>query len=177
MAISDRLPGWDKIAPVYAVIVLLIYGWTTWWFCWNVPGWINFLNLGEILVVYAYALTTNFLESLAVLAGILGLCLLLPRRLFLDAFVARAIALAVLGLTYMMYLSSLFVTKETYPSALLRWSPALGLLMAAGAYALGNLTRFRRAAEMFGDRAIVFLYLSIPASLISLLVVVYRAIA
>jgi hypothetical protein len=67
LAISDRLPGWDRIAPVYAMIVLLICGWMTWWFCRNVAGWINFLNFGEILVVYAYALTTNFLESPAVL--------------------------------------------------------------------------------------------------------------
>jgi hypothetical protein len=133
--------------------------------------------LGEILVVYAYALTTNFFESLAVLLGILCLCLILPRRLFLDLFVARGIALAVLGLAYLMYLSSLFVTKETYPSELLRWSPAAAVLLAAGAYLLGNRAAVRRALESFGDRALIFLYLSIPASMIALLVVIYRAIA
>jgi len=177
LGIFKRLPGLDKIAPVYAVIVLLIYGWTIWWFFWNLPAWINFLRLGEILVVYAYALTTNFFESLAVLLGILCLCLILPKKLFLDLFVARGIALAVLGLGYMMYLSSLFVTKETYPSNLLRWSPAIALLLAAGAYFLGNRPLLRKAIETFGDRALIFLYLSIPASMIALLVVIFRAIA
>jgi hypothetical protein len=162
---------------VYAVIVLLVYGWTTWWFCWNVPSWINFLRLGEILVVYAYALTTNFFESLAALLAILGLCMLLPRKVFLDQFVARGILLAVLGLGYFMYLSSLFVTKETYPSALLRWTPAIGLLAAGGAFALGNLAGLRRVVEAFGERSTVFLYLSIPASLLAILVVFLRVIA
>jgi hypothetical protein len=176
LGIFNRLPRREQVAPVYAVIVLFIYGWTTWWFCWNVPGWINFMRLGEILVVYAYALTTNFFESLTVLLGILCLCLILPRKLFLDLFVARGIALAALGLGYMMYLSSLFVTKETYPSGLLRWSPAIALLLAGGAYFVGNGPALRKGLESFGDRAIIFLYLSIPASMISLLVVIFRMV-
>ncbi len=176
MGIFNRLPRWEQIAPVYAVIVLLVYGWTTWWFCWNLPGWINFLRLGEILVVYAYALTTNFFESLAVLLGILCLCMILPKKLFLDLFVARGIALAILGLAYVMYLSSLFVTKETYPNVLLRWSPVIALPLAAGAYFLGNGRVFRKFLESFGDRAIIFLYLSIPASMIALLVVIFRMV-
>jgi hypothetical protein len=49
------VPGWGQIVPVYAVIVLIVYGWTITWFSWRFPGWLLFLKASEILIVLPQA--------------------------------------------------------------------------------------------------------------------------
>src|SRR5512140_447536 len=100
----SKIPTWQQIVPVYAVIVLVIYTWTILWFFWKLPSWTFFLNVGEMLTMLAYSLATNFAESLLVLCGPLVLGLVLPRKWFSEVFVARGAALSLAGLGYMMFL-------------------------------------------------------------------------
>jgi hypothetical protein len=172
--ISSRFPKQKDIAAVYAVIVLMIYGWTILKFNYNLPGWLYFLNLGEIAGVFAYSAVTNLLESLLVLLGVVAAAVILPRKLFGDAFVARAAALCILVLALMMYIASQFTTKQYYPSEIIRWSPLVLAVFAVVAYLLGRINFTRQALEFFADRAIIFLYITIPVSLISLVVVLFR---
>jgi hypothetical protein len=172
--ISSRLPSRDKIIPVYAVIVVMVYSWTILRYYYNIPAWLGFLNLGDLLGIYAYSTATNFLESLAVLAGIVLFSAVLPRRLFLDAFVARGSALAILVLAWMMILAGQFNTKQFYPAELIRWTPAILAAILAAVYFLGAVAFLRKAVEFAADRAIVFLYITIPVSLLSILIVLLR---
>ncbi|MGH9786042.1 MAG: hypothetical protein ACRD88_17875, partial [Terriglobia bacterium] len=159
MDISKRLPSRAELAPVYAVIVMMVYSWTILWFYYNLPGWLGFLNFGEVIGIFAYSMTTNFLESLAVLAGIVLCAVILPRRWFSDAFVARGAALAMLVLGLMMYIAKQFETKEYYPAELIRWSPALLAVAFVLVFLLGRVMFLRKAIEFFADRAIIFLYI------------------
>jgi hypothetical protein len=96
------------------VIVVMVYTWTILLFYYNLPAWLGFLNLGDILGIFIYSMSVNFLESLIVLAGICLFSLILPRRLFLDAFVARGAGLAALVLGLMMFIARQFSTKQNY---------------------------------------------------------------
>jgi len=156
--------------------VLMIYTWTSVWFFWKVPSWLFFLNAGEIGIAFAYALATNLVESLAILCGPLALSLILPKEWFLDRFVARGAALVLSGLGYMMYLAFQFKTKDDYPSITLKaWSVALAIvIMVVIVYLAGRLSLFRKIMEVLADRAIIFLYISLPLSLISLVIVLIR---
>lgn len=176
MDISKRLPSRAEIAPVYAVIVVMVYTWTILWFYYSLPGWLGFLNFGDVFGILAYSVATNFLESLAVLAGIILFAMLLPRRWFSDAFVARGGALAILVLGLMMYIARQFETKEFYPAELIRWSPALLGAILLLVYYLGRIAPVRKALELFADRAIIFLYISIPVSLLALFTLLLRAV-
>lgn len=152
----------------------MIYGWTILKFNYNLPGWLYFLNLGEIAGVFAYSTVTNLLESLLVLFCIVAAAVILPKKWFGDAFVARGVGLSILVLSLMMYIASQFTTKEYYPSEIIRWSPAILAGMAVIAYLLGKVGFTRKALEFFADRAIIFLYITIPVSLISLVAVLFR---
>jgi hypothetical protein len=176
LAIFKRIPVWGQIAPVYAVIVLTVYAWTLAWFFWKLPSWLFYLNAGEIGIAFAYSLATNFVESLAVLCGPLALCLALPRAWFLDRFVARGAAFALSGLGYMMYLAFQFKTKDDYPSLTLKpWSFALAIaIILFIVFLAGRLSLLRKILEVVADRAIIFLYISVPLSLISLAVILVR---
>ena len=176
MAIFKRIPGWGQVAPVYAVIVLMIYAWTLVWFFWKLPSWLFFLNAGEIVIALAYALATNLVESLLMLCAPLVMSMALPKQWFHDRFVARGAALAISGLAYMMYLANQFKTKDDYPSLTLKpWTLALALgVILFIVYLAGRLSLFRKLIELLADRAIIFLYISLPLSLISLVVVIFR---
>ena len=170
------MPSRAQLAQVFALIVLMVYGWTIVWFSYKVPSWLYFLNLGEITTVFAYSLATNLAESLAVLCGPVALSLLLPRKWFHDVFVARAGTLAIAGLAYMMYVASQFTSKDGYPSLTLKpWSLALVLvLIVALVYAAGRIQLLRRIVEGVADRATILLYVYLPLSILALLVVMFR---
>ena len=176
MGIYNRFPKQKEIAPVYAIIVLMVYGWTIFKFNYNLPGWLYFLNLGEIATVFAYSMVTNLLESLLVLLGVIAAAAILPRKWLLDAFAARGTGLSLLVLALLMYIAGRFASKDYYPADIIRWSPAILILMVLIVYLVGRISFTRRALEFVADRAIVFLYLTVPISIISLVVVLFRLI-
>jgi hypothetical protein len=173
-----RFPSREQLAPVYAVAVLMLYTWTILWFFWKLPSWIFFMNAGEILITFMYSLATNFVESLIVLCAPILLCLLLPRQWFHDVFVARGSSVVLAGLGYMMYIAFQFQTKNDYPSLSLKgWSVALAaLLILFIVFITGKISISRKVLEVVADRATIFLYVSIPASLIAVLVVLVHSV-
>jgi hypothetical protein len=173
---KKRIPSWGQIAPVYSVIVLMIYSWSTVWFLWKLPSWLFFLNTGEIVIALAYQLATNLVESAVILCAPLVMSLALPKEWFHDRFVARGAALVITGLAYMMYLANQFKTKDDYPSLTLKpWTLVLAIVIILFiVYLAGRLNLFRKVIEVVSDHAIIFLYISLPLSVISLVVVIFR---
>ncbi len=173
-----RLPSWAQIIPVYGVIVIIIYTWTLLWFFWKVPSWLYFLNAGEILVILAYSLATNFAESLLVLCGSLFLALVLPRKWFYDVFIARGATLSIAGLGYMIYLANQFTNKNAYPTISLQaWTVLVALAgIAVLVYLSGRISLLRKILEVVADRVAIFVYVLAPLSIISLIVVAFRAL-
>ena len=169
MGISERLPGWQKIAPVYAVIVLIVYGWSLLWYLWTFPSWLKFLTVSEILLTFSFVLATNLLESLLVLAPIVAISLLMPKRWFRDVFVARGAALAIAGLGSMMLLALQFRDIDDYPADLSTWLPAAVAVMLIVAVVAGRLPFLRKGLEAFAERATVLLLISIPLSVLALI--------
>lgn len=178
MGIFKRFPRWDQIAPVYAVIVLMIYTWTIMWFFWKLPSWLFFMNISEILITLMYSLAVNFIESLVILCAPVFLGVVLPRKWFYDSFVSRGTALALTGLGYMMYVVWQFQTKNDYPSNLLKTSPLVlaGVIILSIVFLAGKFSVSKRALEVIGEKATIFLYVSIPISVISLAVVIVHSV-
>jgi len=178
LAIFNRLPSLRQIAPVYAIAVIIIYTWTAVWFLWNLPSWLFFMTAGEIALVYAYILATNFLESLLVVCGPILLSFVLPSKWFRDSFVARGSSLVILGLGYAMFLALQFQTRDAYPSILLKvWSVALALgLIALLVFVVGKIPFVRRAVEFIAEQVTVFLFIYVPISIVSLFIVLPRVL-
>lgn len=170
LAISNRIPGWGQILPVYAVIVLMLYSWTTLSLFWLVPSWLYFMHPGEILQVFAYGCATNLVESLAVLCALVIPSLVLPSKWFHDRFVARGSALAMSGLGYMMFVAFQYTSKADYPRfALNARSLALAVaIILLLVFLAGRIDSLRKGIEFFADQATVFLYVSIPLSVVAL---------
>jgi hypothetical protein len=172
----ERFPPWRQVLPVYAVIAFIVYAWALLWFFWKLPGWMFFLNSDSILSALTYVLATNLVESLLVLCGPLALAFLLPRRWFRDVFVARGAALSMAALGCMMFLADRFKDKIAYPELPLSvWAvPAVFALIAFAAYLGGRVPLVRSVLEAVADRVTIFVYILIPASLVSVIAILIR---
>jgi len=170
----NRFPSLSENLQASAVVATPLYAWSILWLFWQLPSWLNHLTVGEILPIFAYALATNLLESLLVLAGLNLLCFLLPNKWFHDAFVARSFLLVSLGLGYLMVFALSFGKEADYPNGLLFWSPLVLGLFLLFSLILGRVFIVKKLTEAIADRLTIFLFLLTPLSTLSLLFVIAR---
>jgi hypothetical protein len=176
LAIKNRFPSLAQLYPVYSIIVILIYGWTIYWSLWKLPSWLDFLPLGEIAAIFSYLMATNLIESLLVLLGIIIVCLILPQKWFREVFVSRGSMFAASILISIMIFENHFVKPEDYFSKFPIYLPLILLIAAILAFFAGWIRIFRNGIEVFAENAVIFLFLLMPLSLLSLIVVLIRNI-
>jgi hypothetical protein len=174
--VGNRLPSLQENLQVFAVIAAFLYTWTILWLFWELPSWLNFLTVGEVLPLFAYALATNFLESILVLAGLNLVCFLLPQPWFHTSFVPRSFLLVAFGLGYLMVFISLFGKEAEHPPGLWIWSLVIYALLIPASLLLGRTAIVKNLAEFISDRLTIFLYLLVPLSLVSVLFILLRNI-
>lgn len=169
MPLRDRVPKFDQIIPVFAVTSLFIYGWTTYRFLQKLPSWLYYLNVREIFLNLSHTLVFNFVECALILGALVALGIVLPRRFFGDAFVARASLLSMLGLGYLIYLALIIGESKAsqFPMDVFTLVPAVGLVILMLSVFLPLISVVRVFLEDFADRAIVFLYLLVPLSAVA----------
>jgi len=167
--LRSRRPAWNEAVSVYSVIVVILYTWTLLSFFRQLGAWSKFMLAGELLAVSAYLFAANFLESIVFFAGILFIGMILPRRWFLEKFMYRGALLSILVLGYLMYFVTRFTTWDKYPAYAVKALPYILPGIFLSAYLLDYVPYLRRAVELLAERTIIFLYLYIPVSMISLL--------
>lgn len=177
LSVVNKFPRIEQIAAVYAVIVMLVYPWTITRYFWKMSSWVLYSSMGDLAIYFAYMVALNFLESLIILLAPLTLNMILPRAWFYDRFVSRSVSLVVLGLGYLIFLNRNMYADDSFPWNLVRIIPFVLVAVLGLVYALDRVAFIRRLWEELANRALVFLYISIPLSLISALVVLIRNIA
>ena len=173
--ITKRFPAFREIVPVYAVVAAFIYLWTLFVILWQVPSWLLSLTPGEILSITAYELVNCLIESLTFLIFLLIVTALLPPRLLKNDFIVRATWLTVgmLGSLVVFFLCLNFISATVYMRQTI-WTIATILLSMLLAHLSGRVTWMRNAANWVSDRLLIFLFLFLPLSAISLPVVILR---
>lgn len=157
------------------MLSLFIYGWELYRYVWRLPSWLHYLTLGDLLGIFSYAMLAGIAESLLLLGLLLGLCALLPTRFLKNDFTVRGTAIS---LGWFVSLIGFWIVYE-------RLSQSIGNyveIWTLGALALAGLltwlsTKVRWLGSFlaaFADRTTIFLYLFIPLSLLSLVVVIFR---
>ncbi len=173
--LKRRLPAFEQLVVVYAVIAVMIYGWTIIAFIWKLPSWLNYLTVGEMLAILSYSLFTDLLESLFILGLLTLAAMILPQVLLLDHFAIRGsiITLSLLGSGMCFF--ARYVNEGT--SVLTLWPPWLVVTLLALSLFLalaGKVQGVGRAIFWLADQLTVFLYILLPLSLLSAVVVLFR---
>jgi hypothetical protein len=174
-AILNRFPVFKNILPVYGLTVFLVYSWTLLVSTWRMPSWLLFMTGGEILIAYAYAFVVNFLESLVCMAGLLSLSWILPARFFKDDFAPRASAIVLIVLGSAMIVG--YTKQDLFIKLLDDWQVWWGLtalIALVGAWLAARVRMIGGLLENISDRTVLFLYLYLPLTFISILAVLWR---
>lgn len=174
--LKKRIPSLAQLTPVYAVAVVIIYLWSLFRFSWRLPSFLNYSTTGEIGVIFAYLMVVNLLESLAVVSVPIILSVILPQKWFHDRFISQGVLLVSMWLGCLMYIASRILPEEDFPYALFKQLPLFLLLTLALVFLLVQIKFLSGILEEISDRFVIFLYISIPVSAISLIVVSFRNI-
>jgi len=177
--LTKRIPSKTHIIPVYATVVFIVYGFSIYRLFWYIPGWIKFMHAGEILTTIAYVFVFDLLESLLIMAFIIALAVLFPSRLIRDRFDAQGFTIAwLLAGWAILVLNNI---NRLYGWSLRQFAVYVILLILAVMFSISLLVvinyrfqKFRSYLASIAERLIVFLYLYLPLSLLSLVVVVFR---
>jgi hypothetical protein len=174
----ERLPEFQSILQVYAVIAVMFAAWTVTAFLWKLSAWLLLLSLGEIFTIFSYAMAANFLESLLVLVIVLAACALLPATLLRNDFVVRGtiLSLGLIGALVAFVGSQMQLGIEN--GFLLLIAPLVVLLlMAFLLYRSSKSSWVRSTAMWLSDRVTVFLFLLIPLFALLSVYVILRNVA
>lgn len=151
--------------PVYSVGVVILYTYTIINSIYDFSGWALFMGVPDITGLFAYAISGAFLESLIFIALLLVLNLILPKKLTAGKFVLHGTILAV------TFLGSLLLRYVIGTEAALKFFAVSLLVFVLLGERFGAV---RAVFENIADRCVIFLYVYLPFSFISLLIVIIR---
>jgi hypothetical protein len=170
----NRLPEFQSIIQVYAVLAVVFAGWTITAFLWKLSAWLLLLNLGEIFTIFSYAMAANFVESLAVLSLLLVASMLLPADLLRNDFAVRGTILSI-GLIGSLMAFVGFHMQFGFESGLrLLIAPVVTLALTILVLKSGFM---RSGAVWLSDRLTVFLFILLPLFVTLTVYVIFRNIA
>jgi hypothetical protein len=162
---------------VFAVTMFLVYTWTLYTSFWKLPSWLFFLQVGEILSIYAYAFVVNLIESVLLLLIVLIPAVLLPRRWWTDTFISKSVSLILIILGSALVHMSLYRTPDARPgfvSGQSIWWIGTSLVAVILTWLVGSVNWVRSGLESMAERFIVFLYIYLPLTVLALLIIVAR---
>ena len=176
-----KFPSLQEITPVFSLILFIVFTWTIFRMLFQIPSWLYSHSKSGIFSLAAYVFSFALVESILMLVFILIVCLLLPRYLFKDRFIAQGslvvVACSVWALVVQFQRESL-VKRDLFE--LMAWVMLfiLSLLLITFiSYIL--LQRFQKAQvviEKIVDRMIVFAWIYVPVGLVSIVIVIVRNI-
>ncbi len=175
--LRSRFPDKQSIVNVFATAAFIVYGWTIYSSFWKIPSWLFYLRLSEIFSVYAYSFIVNLLESILLTLGVIFLGFFLSGNLWKDGFIsAGVVILAVLvgsALVHMRLYEDPNLRVDFIHSQL-RWWAGTVFIAFAVSFICVRVTWLRSLLENLADRFVVFLYIYMPLTLLSLGIVLVR---
>ncbi len=176
-----KLPSRQEALPVFSTIVFFVFTWTLYRMFYQVPSWLYFMNLWNVLVLIAYVLAFALVESSIMMGFVTLLCLIFPSKIFRANFVPLASSLvtamaagAVMVQRRISYVYDLTLRQSViYPALILA---AMLLIIVLLSLIFNRFKRFARLVSAVADRMIIFSFIYVPLSLISLVVVIIRNI-
>jgi hypothetical protein len=174
--LKKHLPPFQNILPVFAITSFMVYGWTTLIYFRYLHYWSAFLNLGEISAIFCYSMLADLGESLIITFLLLAMCFVLPSRYLRDMFVVRGTLLVVFVFLSISLFINIFPDLNAYAYMVLPWTIATFVGAVLLAVFVTKIHFIVRAITWLSDSVIIFLYVLMPVTALSLLVVLARNI-
>ena len=179
--LGRRIPGKLQIFPVFSVIVFFVFTWALYSLAYQVPSWLGYLSIWNVMTLVVYILAFALFESAIVLSFVLLLCLVVPARYFKEIFIAQgsAIVIVLSGVALLVqYNFPLLYSLGFWQSIviILLFLVALAAIVWLFASLIRRFSRLQRLLEALATRMVVFGYFYFTFGLLSLAVVLVRIV-
>jgi hypothetical protein len=162
---TSRLPGKQNTITLFATAVFIVYGWTIIASFWKIPSWVFYLELGEIVSVYAYSFIVNFAESFLLTLSLVLLGIFLYGNLWRDGFLSGSVMMLVVFVGSMLLHMRMHADPNLrfdFITSQLRWWAVTLLIGFVASFISVRVPWLRRTLENLADRFVVFLYIYLP---------------
>jgi len=157
------------------VIVFWSYSYSLLVLMFNLPSWMLMVPLGEILGYFSYVLVLAFLDTLLILALMLGVTFLLPRAWFRDDFVASGSMTAGLLFFWITIVQLAFGFLMTLPVVqFLVFILAAFISLAVAVVIVRRMPAVRKFVLWLASSTSIFIYLYGFLTAVSVVVVLIR---
>ena len=148
---------------------------------WQVPSWLDYLTIWNILTITAYVLAFTLFESATIIGLLLLISLIFPAKYFKEKFIAQSMAVvSVLSLAAFLLQRKMRIIYKlelwqliVYPILVVL---AMVLLIFVSSFIFDRVPILARFATAIADRMVIFAFIYVPLGLFGLIVVVLRNI-
>ena len=180
-ALCRRIPDRKQVFPVFSVIIFFVFTWALYTASYQVPSWLGYLSIWNVVTLMLYILAFALLESAIVLGFLLLVCLVFPARFFKEIFIAQGSAIVVVlsGAALLIQLNfHLLYSLEFWQSLIyiLLFLIALAAIVLLFASLIRRHKRLQSLLEALAARMTMFGYFYLTFGLLSLAVVLVRII-
>ena len=177
--ITSRLPSRREVLAIYGFVVFVVYSWTVLSSLWKFPSWLFFLDPLQILSVYAYSFTFDFIESILILSSLLVVTMIVPARLWKANFVSNGVLVTAIFIISLLCHSYYYFINGSPTEFISTQKAGLAMTIVITAITIWisfKISWFRRSLEGLANRCLVFLYIYPVLTIISFCVVITRNI-
>ena len=179
--IKSKLPTRQEAFAVFSVAVFITFTWAIYRMFYQVPSWLFYLNLKNILMISAYVVGFAFLESAFLLGFLILLPIVSPQRYFKKKFVAQSsIILLALTIGALLYQQNIGMLKKWGLVELVIFTLAflvsLTLLIVLFSHLFDRFTRVKGIIDALAERLTVFSLIYLPVSILGLVIMFARNI-
>jgi len=177
--LKSKLPLRKELMAVFSTAVFITFSWSIYRMFFQVPSWVFYLTLNDILWISAYVVGFALLESTLLLGFMVLLSILYPEKHFKSKFVAQStLTLLVLTVGALLYQQNIGMLKWWGWLELLIFILAsiasLTLLVLSLSFLFDRLARLKVLIESIADRLTVFSLIYIPLGVLGLVVMIFR---
>ena len=179
--LKSKLPLRKELLAVFSTAVFITFSWSIYRMFFQVPSWLFYLTLNDILWITAYVVGFALLESALLLGFMILLSILYPAKHFKAKFVAQSsLVLLVLTIGALLYQQNIGMLKWwgwlEFLIFILAFIASLTLLVLSFSFLFDRLARLKSLMEAIADRLTVFSLIYIPLGVLGLLVIIFRNI-
>lgn len=177
-AAQNDLPTKVDLLFVFGVILTLVHLWSFPIVLHEVPALIVGLSVWDTLGVLAYVQSIALLEALVILGLLVGIGVLLPKKLLREGFLQRGTTFALVSAAWAAGINANPVAVRFWPASMFLLSGSLYLIsLTASLMLVHRLDPMRRLIERIGSRVLPLGLLFLVLDLLAIGIILARLIS
>jgi len=173
---KDRLPARQDVITVLSVVVFVVFSWSIRGFLFIFPSRVMYLGAWDILSVFMYMMAFALVESLLILAVLVAVSAVLPKKWLRQGFPYKGLLVTIVGAAAAVWYQGNLGNTLPPGGTLLSWGAVLAILLLSLIIISHSFSRLGQVLTALAERFTIFNYVYLPLGFLGVLVVLLRNI-